>query len=396
MKHVLFSYHTCPLEEPGTGLAGGMNVFLRGVLSGLARRGIETDVLTRGRGGAVEVTRPYRGVRIFHLPCGWEEPPRRESAYRSLPRFIERAGEVLGREHRDPPGALSAHYWMSGVAALDAGVWDRPPGLLFMFHTVEARKPDRGEYRPDALTIARRDAEERLAREAHRVVFLSDHDLAATGKVLPRVTGKGVVIPPGIDDRFRCPPPREEGRRAIGIPRGAFLFLLAARPDPGKNAPAAVDAVRTLRETGCRRAHLLVAGPEPPAAGVPGGVIFAGPVPHAGMPALISAADAVLCPSAYESFGLVPLEAMAAGVPVIVPQGGFWGQTVLEEGGGVAYPPGSARGMADAMAGIMNDDSARARMADEGKRIAGRFTWERCTESWARLLSSAATRGNPR
>lgn len=396
MKHVLFSYHTCPLEEPGTGLAGGMNIFLRGVLSGLARCGIETDVLTRGRGGAVEVTRPYRGVRIVHVPCGWEEPPSREAAYRVLPRFIERAREVLDREHRDPPGALSAHYWMSGVAARDAGVWDRPPGLVFMFHTVEARKPARGETIPDGLSTARRDAEERLAREAHRVVFLSDHDLAATGKVLPRVAGKGVVIPPGIDDRFRRPPPREEGRREFGIPRGAFLFLLAARPDPGKNAPEAIDAFLSLREKGCHEAHLIVAGQEPPADGVPGGLIFTGPVPHAGMPALLSAADAVLCPSAYESFGLVPLEAMAAGVPVIVPLDGFWGRTVLGEGGGVAYPPGSIRGMADAMAGIMKDDSARARMAEEGRRIAGRFTWERCTESWARLLSSAATRDNPR
>src|SRR3990172_5178282 len=74
VKHVLFSYHTCPLEEPGTGLAGGMNIFLRGLLPGLARHGIETDVLTRGKGDAVEITRPYPGVRVVHIPCGWEEP----------------------------------------------------------------------------------------------------------------------------------------------------------------------------------------------------------------------------------------------------------------------------------------------------------------------------------
>ncbi len=396
MKHVLFSYHTCPLEEPGAGLAGGMNVFLRGLLPGLARRGIETDVLTRARGGAEEITRPCRGVRIFHIPCGWEDPPSREAAYRSLPRFIERAREVLRREYPDPPGALSAHYWMSGVAARDAGAWARPPGLVFMFHTVEARKPEGRGFRPGALSAARKGAEERLAREAHRVVFLSDHDLAATGKVLPRVTGKGLVIPPGIDERFRRLPPREEGRRAFGIPRSAFLFLLAARPDPGKNLPAAVEAFLSLRGKGPRETHLLVAGQKLPAAGLPGGVTFTGPVPHAGMPALLSAADAVLCPSEYESFGLVPLEAMAAGVPVIVPRGGHWGLTVLREGGGVAYPPGDIRGLATAMAGIMEEDSARDRLADEGRRIAARFTWEKCTESWAQLFSSAATRDNPR
>ena len=105
------------------------------------------------------------------------------------------------------------------------------------------------------------------------------------------------------------------------------------------------------------------------------------------MPALLSAADAVLCPSEYESFGLVPLEAMAAGVPVIVPRDGHWGDTVAREGGGIPYSPPRPRGLADAMADMMGDAAARDRMADEGKRIAARFTWERCTESWARLLS---------
>lgn len=395
MKHLLFSYHTCPLEEPGAGLAGGMNIFLRGLLSGLSRRGIETDVLTRGKGERVEMTRPYRGVRVYHLPCGWEEPVSREGALRALPRFMETAGALL-RARRTPPDALSAHYWMSGVAAREAGARVPSGGMVFAFHTVEARKPMPAGYRPDALSIARRDAEERIAREAYRVVFLSDHDLAATAGVLPGVDGKGVVIPPGVDDSFRRPPPREESRRALGISPGAFLFLLAARPEAGKNTLAAVEALPAIRGKRAREALLLIAGQNPPAGGVPAGVIFTGPVPHAKMPALLSAADAVLGPSAYESFGLVPLEAMAAGVPVIVPRDGYWGDTIVREGGGMAYFPRSPRGLAGAMADMMGDAAARDRMAGEGKRIAARFTWERCTESWARLLSSAARRDNRR
>ena len=395
MKHVLFSYHTCPLEEPGTGLAGGMNVFLRGLLPGLARYGIETDVLTRGKGDTVEITRPYHGTRVVHIPCGWEEPTSREGAYRALPRFVEKAGEVL-RTSLDLPDAISAHYWMSGVAARGARRWERTKELVFAFHTVEARKADTSGYSPDALSVARRSAEKRLALEAHRVVFLSRHDLEATERMLPDVAGKAVVIPPGVDESFRVPPPRASARRAFGVPSAAFLFLLAARPAPGKNVPAAIEAFLAVRGKGGREALLLVAGQGPPGSGVPGGVIFSGPVPHAKMPALVSAADAVLGPSEYESFGLVPLEAMAAGVPVIVPGDGYWGETVRREGGGAVYPPTSPRGLADAMENIMADAAARARMAEEGKRIATRFTWERCTEAWARLLSSAATRDNRR
>jgi D-inositol-3-phosphate glycosyltransferase len=395
VRHVLFSFHTCPLEEPGTGLAGGMNVFLRGLLSGLGKHGIETDVLTRGKGSAVEITRPYRGVRVVHVPCGWEEPPSREAAFRALPRFIEKAGEIL-RERGAPPHALSAHYWMSGLAALEAWAWKRPPGLVFSFHTVETLKPMAATGRSHALSVARRSAEERIAREANRVVFLSEHDLAATGETLPAAAGKGVVIPPGVDDAFRRPPPREEGRREFGIPAGAFLFLLAARPDAGKNVPAAVEAFLAVRETGGREAHLLVAGQGPPAGTVPGGVIFAGAVSHETMPALLSAADAVLCPSTYESFGLVPLEAMAGGIPVIVPRDGYWGNVVSREGGGAVYAPESPRGLPGAMMDIMRQGAARTRMAAEGKRIAARFTWESCTESWAGLLSSGSTHGSRR
>jgi D-inositol-3-phosphate glycosyltransferase len=395
VRHVLFSYHTCPLEEPGTGLAGGMNVFLRGLLPGLARHGIETDVLTRGKGEEVEITRPYEGVRVVHVPCGFPEPASRVEACRALPRFIEKAREIL-RSRRVPPDALSAHYWMSGVAAGEAGAWERPPGLVFTFHTVEARKPQSPGSRPDALSVARRAAEERISRLACRVVFLSERDFASTAASLPEVAGKGVVIPPGVDDSFRRPLPKEEGRRAFGISPAAFLFLLAARPDPGKGVPAAIEAFLAQRGRGSGESVLLVAGQPPPEGRAPGGVIFAGPVPHARMPALFHAADAVLCPSEYESFGFVPLEAMAAGVPVIVPRDGYWGETVLREGGGAAYAPGSPAGLIEAMERIREDGGGRARMAREGKKVAAPFTWERCTASWARLLSSASTRDSRR
>ena len=89
-RHLVLSYHTCPMEEPGTGLAGGMNVFLRGLLRGLSRAGYPSDVLTRATRGAQEVSEPFPGVRIFHVPCGWKSPPTRRSAYESLERFIGR------------------------------------------------------------------------------------------------------------------------------------------------------------------------------------------------------------------------------------------------------------------------------------------------------------------
>src|SRR3990170_4147261 len=132
--HLLVSYHTCPVEEPGEGLAGGMNVFLRGLLRGLSKRGVGTDVLTRATGETVEVEAPFPGVRIFHVPCGWVEPPSRESAFASLDLFVERC-RILMRGERIAPRVVSAHYWMSGVAARN--LVDAP--MVLSYHTVEAR-----------------------------------------------------------------------------------------------------------------------------------------------------------------------------------------------------------------------------------------------------------------
>ncbi len=141
---------------------------------------------------------------------------------------------------------------------------------------------------------------------------------------------------------------------------------------------------------------LLVAGQDGPPGAAPEGVIFAGPVPHARMPALYAAADAVLCPSLYESFGLVQLEALAAGAPVIVPAGGFWGDTIRREGGGLVYDPRSARGLREAMGALRRDGALRVRLSEEAAAAASPFTWERCTASWAKLLSTLSRRGSRR
>lgn len=396
MKHLLLSYHTCPFEEPGTGLAGGMNIFLRGHLAGLSARGIETDVLTRGTGGRLAVSRPFPGVRILHLPCGWTVPPTRESAHACLPAFIEEAGRLLRGEGAGHD-VVSAHYWMSGAAAVrlirETG---RPVPLLFVYHTVEARKGIPPGGARDALRPIRRKAEEELASSADRVVCFTREDLERTREIFPAVSGKGTAISPGVDDLFRNPPPREESRRRLGIPGDAVLFLLAARRDPEKGLPGAVAAVRSLRSATGIDVRLLVAGQATPPESAPEGIRFAGPIPHEEMPALYAASDAVLCPSLYESFGFVPLEAMAAGIPVVVPDSGYWGKRVAADGGGIAYAAGAPEGLSTAVRTLVRDTGRKGRMPDEGRRIAAEFTWERCTESWAKLFASAARYGNRR
>jgi D-inositol-3-phosphate glycosyltransferase len=374
------------MEEPGEGLAGGMNVFLLGLLRGLSKRGVATDVLTRATGETVEVAELFPGIRVFHVPCGWEDPPSRESAFASLDLFVERS-RILMRGERIEPRVVSAHYWMSGVAAR------RLSGapMIFSYHTVEARKaPAPGAERepPSAIRMAEEAA---LAREASRVVCFSEYDLAENRRIFPELSENGVVIPPGVDDRFRRLPPREVARSYLGLPREGMIFLLAARGGPGKNVSAAVAAFRGMRERRKEPAILLVAGQEGPEEGPGGDVFFLGPLPHAGMPMLFAAADAVVCPSLYESFGMVPLEALASGTPVVVPEGTYWGERIRSGGGGLVYPRKDPDGFAGALLALASSPELRARLSTEGGAVAAPFTWEKCTASWEALLSSVST-----
>jgi len=379
------------MEEPGQGLAGGMNIFLRGLLQGMEKSGMATDVLTRATGETVEVSEPYPGVRIFHVPCFWTSPPTRESAWESLDVFIEKSRLLLHGE-RIAPDVVSAHYWMSGVAAR------RLSGapMILSYHTVEARKVPSPGGEEGALSAVRREEEARLAEEASRVVCFTEHDLRENRRIFPGLSDRGVVIPPGVDERFRLLLPREVARSYLGLPSSGDIFLLAARGDAGKNERAAVEAFRSVRARWSGEMLLLVAGQEPRTENAEDRVVHLGPVPHDSMPVLYAAVDAVLCPSLYESFGLVPLEALSAAVPVIVPRGTFWGEKVLSEGGGLAYPPDDPDGLPGAMRSLLSDPFLRARLSFTGPKVAEPFTWARCTESWRALLSSVSTSRNPR
>ena len=379
------------MEEPGEGLAGGMNVFLLGLLRGLSMRGIPVDVLTRAKGGTVEVAAPFQGVRIFHVPCGWKEPPSRESAFASIDLFVERC-RTLMRGERIEPRVVSAHYWMSGVAARKLS----GAPMILCYHTVEARKVPAPGAEEEPLSPIRREKEAALAREASRVVCFSEYDLEENRRVLPELSEKGVVVPPGVDERFWHLPPREVARAYLGLPQRGMIFLLAARGDTGKNAAAAIAAFRGMRDRWKGPSAFLVAGQEGPEGGPDGDVFFLGPLPHGGMPMLYAAADAVVCPSLYESFGLVPLEALSSGVPVVVPEGTYWGDRIRSEGGGLVYPREEPDRLSGALLALASSAELRARLSLEGAAVAAPFTWEKCTASWVALLASVSTPDSPR
>ncbi len=321
-----------------------MNVFLRGLLPALD---METEVWTRG--ARAETLKLSPNVTLRRIPCGFATPWTRERAHAALPEFVRNAP----RDFR--PDVVSAHYWMSGVAGRE--LFPAVP-MALAYHTLQATKGDV----PDPL--GRRAEEERLAREAARVVFFSALDWGVSRRLLPPL--RATVIRPG----FAVAP----GQPTFDLPEG-FRVLVAARDDPGKNLAAARSAV-----LGHPRGVLVVAGQ----AGTSSDrEVYLGSLPHARMADLYASVDAVLCPSDYETFGIVTLEALAAGRPVAVTPGGYWGRVLRATRAGLVAPLAE---LPQAVGQLAQQGGER------GQALASRFTLERCASRWSALLRALRRR----
>ncbi len=283
MKHLLVSYHTCPTEEPGTHLAGGMNILLRGFL---LRTQIPTEVVTRSLGD-YECIQLTPCVRIHRLPCRAQLPWTREQAWECLPHFAQALRDWLGDRR---PRACTGHYWMSGYLMKQLHL----PGSI-MFHTLQAQKG-----RPETpLEQIRLEWEHQLIKH-YLSAHLHWHDLNNARSHYPRL--KGVVVRPGIDWPSNTP---------SAPPGPPWIYGWAARNDPIKNLE---EALRWL-PADCQ---LLVAGTWGPERS---NVRYLGPLPHQRMGEFYGQIHQLLNLSRYETFGLSLLEGLAHGASIgVLPQ----------------------------------------------------------------------------
>ncbi len=402
MRIAMLCYHSSPMARLGEREAGGMSVYVRNLAQALGRQGATVDIFTRRHNaGDPPVAAMGEGVRLVHVDAG---PPSSVAGplLPYLPEFVVGAHAFAMAEGTSYDVAHS-HYWLSGLAGLElAPAWGAR--LAATFHTLAEVKllADPGAEEPPE----RSPAERRIVAAADAIVVSDRHerDLLAQHYAAPR--SRVTVLPGGVDvDTFR-PLDRDEARERLGL-AGKRVLLCVGRFDPLKRYDLAVSAAALLRERHDVEV-VLVGGDlnnDPEAErlsalaqtlGMDGRVRFAGTVPHDGLPTYYSAADVLLAPSWYESFGLVALEAMACGTPVVAARTGGLASLVRDGETGYLVPLHTPELYADRVEVLLANDGLRDAMGRAGRSRAEEMGWDaigrRFAEFYCGLLTAEAVR----
>jgi D-inositol-3-phosphate glycosyltransferase len=403
-RAALVSVHTSPLATLGGKDTGGMNVYVRELSCNLAQLGLPIDIFTRRTSPkAPEVEPICDGVNLVKITAGPTEPINKNEIFEYLPEFAAQAA-LYSVKHGVRYDVVHAHYWLSGWAAqLLKRYWDTP--FVQMFHTTAEMK--------NAVSPAKLHETVKRAQTERLLVDLSDSLIAANPDERAHLiwhqharSTKVCTIPPGVDVALFKPLDRAECRSQLGLGEDEQVIVFVGRIDPIKGLDTLLDAAVELQSAGSSSKILLIGGdldergnPIGPLAeiaaeaetkGVAPSFRFLGSQPQNQLPLYYSAADVVAVPSRYESFGLVAVEAMACGVPVIASRSGGLRFTVEDGLNGFLVPVGDAQKLARALTRVLSDDALRRRLSIGARDSAARFSWPSVASSMLHVYKRLA------
>lgn len=402
----MISLHTSPLDQPGTGDAGGMNVYVIELARRLARRDVAVDIFTRATSSTLDpIVEVDDNVLVRHVHAGPFEGLTKGELPAQLCVF---AREVMRAEAGHLPGhydAVHSHYWLSGqVGALARDRWGVP--LVHSMHTMAKVKNESMATGDTPEPSARLLGEEQVVEAADVLIANTDIEAKQLINLYDADPGRVEVVHPGVDlSVFR---PRLGARQRLGLPEEAQVLLFAGRIQPLKAPDVLLRAVAVLLdESPHLRSRLVV-----PVVGGPSGtglahpsaladlaselglddvVRFVPPVAQSVLADWCAAATLVAVPSYNESFGLVAVEAQATGTPVVgAAVGGL--PTVIEDGvSGLLVDTHEPRDWAAALRRVVESPDLRERLAAGALEQARQFSWERTADRTLQVYSRAAS-----
>ncbi len=401
---VYISMHTCPLVPPGSGNAGGMNVYIHELAQTMAGRGIDVVVFTRRSDlDTPEVSVVSPRYRVVHLAAG----PTTELPIAAMPQHVTEFTEAMIKwidAEGFHPDVVHSHYWLSGWAGVILKEALSVP-LANSFHTLGrikdlTRRPDEPPSSPmrtltEQEVIAQSDCV--IASTPHEFEDLLEHYGARPERLC--------TSPPGVDHDLFAPGNRQDARRWLGLP-DAPLVLFVGRIQPLKAADVAIDALALLEPVAGRLPHLIViGGPSGPLGtaelsrlhsqaaerAIVDRVHFVPTQPHTALPDFYRAADVLIVPSRSETFGLVAAEAQACGLPVVAADVGGLPDAIDAGASGILVHGHDPADYAAGLQRILTDPQLAATMSAAAVEFASRFSWPATADRLLELYTGIQT-----
>lgn len=385
--------HTSPLEQPGVGDAGGMNVYVLNTSRALARRGIAVEIFTRAtRISQHAVVEVEPNLRVHHIIAGPFEGLDKEMLSTQVLPFATGVLAAI-RDHHLTLDVLHAHYWLSGqVGWLLRDLLGVP--LAFTGHTLAAVKNSSLASGDAPESEARRIAEQQLVDISDALVANTDREADDLAGHYDAERQRIAVVGPGVDIELFSPGTgraTEQARRELGVPLHAQLVAFAGRLQKLKAPDVFLRAFAELAatdESGCLRG-LVVGGPSGNAharpedlqqlaadLGIASRIRFLPPRPPEELIQVYRAADIIAVPSHNESFGLVAIEAQACGTPVVAARVGGLPIAVADGVTGDLVDSHDPSAWAEVLRALLDDDERRIAYSHAAVQHAAGFSWE--------------------
>jgi D-inositol-3-phosphate glycosyltransferase len=403
----MISVHTSPLDQPGTGDAGGMNVYVVELAKRLASRNLAVEIYTRATSSALPTSvEAFPGVTVHHVHAGPFEGLTKGELPGQLCVF---AREVLRAEARHDQGwydVVHSHYWLSGqVGALVRDRWSVP--LVHSMHTMAKVKNASLAAGDTPEPSARVIGEEQVVEAADMLIANTDIEAKQLLELYDADPARVEVVHPGVDlDVFR-PSTVGPARARLGLPQDAVVLTFAGRIQPLKAPDVLLRAVHALlgRDPDLRARLVVpvVGGPsgtglEHPeslaqlaaALGIGDVVRFVPPVAQRTLADWYAASTLVCVPSYNESFGLVAVEAQASGTPVVAAAVGGLTTVVRDGVSGLLVDGHDPADYARAMERILTAPGLRERLSRGAVAQAAHFAWEQTADRTLEVYRAAA------
>jgi D-inositol-3-phosphate glycosyltransferase len=400
MNIAMISYHTCPLEVLGGKNTGGMNVYVRDLTRFLGRIGVHVDVFTRSQDVHVPHVSHDLGYfnRVVHIPAGPEVYLPKEQLSSYTDQFAEGI-MAFARRKEIQYDLIHCHYWMSGMAGVVLKeAWGVP--LLQMFHTLGLIKQKVGQTPEEVEGDYRIQGERFVMANADRMIAATTSERKQLNHYYGVDSSRIEIISPGVDIDHFYPIPLDEAKEAIGIPPDDRMALFVGRIEPLKGVDTLIRAMAMVKKN-CRQFrcphYLVIIGGDPDVdqlemsdemmrlqrlcgeLGLDEVVLFLGKRSQKSLPYYYSAAEVVVMPSHYESFGMVALEAMACGTPVIASKVGGLAFLVKDGETGYFVPSQDPVALSHKLRLLFVDHVLRCRLGQQASAYANGFDWRTIT-----------------